>query len=238
MEPRQAWDIWQHDHGYGDLMRNRSLGKEPEMESAKQLLRLVSEVYEPGMSMLDVGCGAAHFWRSLRRLDEDIRYCGVDFTLSYLQIAQEVWHSRPACTFVCGDTFALPFPADSFDIVSSVTVLQNLPEYQTPVRELFQTARKVLFMRLLLSEITHVIKRYEYPLNKDKTGPEYVYYNIWNTDEFIDYVYSLGASRVDVIPDEVNITLERTHPTSTYTYGDLQLNGNIVMTWKWVRVAK
>ena len=93
-------------------------------------------------------------------------------------------------------------------------------------------------MRLLLSDITHIIKRYEERPGNDKTGPEYVYYNIWNEGEFIDYLYSLGARQVDIVPDELNVILERTHPTSTYTYGDLQINGNIVMTWKWVRVFK
>ncbi len=228
----QLWEPWCKDQRYGDLMRRRALGEELEMESAKQLVRLMKDIYQPGMVILDVGCGAGHFIRTLKQLDGNLRYCGLDITQPYLGIAQQVWSSTPPCEFVCGNAFELPIKSDSCDIVTCVTVLQNLPEYHTPVRELFRVSREVMIIRLLLSDFTHIIKRYE------GHNSEFVYYNIWSTEELTDYVYDLGARQVDVLPDEFNVKLERTHSTSTYTYGDLQINGNIVMTWKWVRAFK
>ncbi len=228
----KPWQVWHNNRSYGDLMKRRALGEEPEMESAKQLMRLVGDIYRPGMTLLDIGCSTGHFIHSLRQLDNNLSYCGLDITLPYLSLAQQIWSATTRCKFVCGDVFELPIKSDSFDIVTCVTVLQNLPEYYAPVREMFRVCREQLILRLLLSDFTYAIKRFE------GHASEFVYYNIWSIEEFTKYLYGLGAHQVDVLPDEFNTKLERTHPTSTYTYGDLQINGNIVMTWKWVRAFK
>ena len=39
--------------------------KLPEMESAKQLRTLIKKIYRKGMSILDVGCAAGHYYHSL-----------------------------------------------------------------------------------------------------------------------------------------------------------------------------
>ena len=65
--------IWNRDKEYGDYFFKRATGQLEEMESSKALCGIISEFYEKGMSLLDVGCGAGHYLRSLRkRLDEDI----------------------------------------------------------------------------------------------------------------------------------------------------------------------
>ncbi len=157
-----SWNAWQHNQGYGDLMYRRALGIEPEMESAKQLVRLIRPFYRPGMTVLDVGCGGGHFVRSLRSIDPALAYTGMDFTDYYLALARQVWNGDPHIHFLQGDLFHIPAANNSFDMVTCVTVLQNLPEYRLPLAEMVRVSRKYVLMRLLLGEMTHVIKRYEH----------------------------------------------------------------------------
>lgn len=231
---KSTWDAWQGNRGYGDLMRRRALGVEPEMESAKELIRLLAPVYRPGMRVLDVGCGGGHFARSLRQLDAQVRYTGMDFTGYYLAVAEDVWRHTPHVQFIGGDAYRIPVEDASFDAVTCVTVLQNLPDYRQPVQELMRVSREVVLMRLLLGELTHVIHRFEKP----DAPRDFTYYNIWSSTELVGFLYQLGARRVDVLDERFGAQLAKTHPTSTYTYGDLQLNGNVLMTWKWVRVLR
>ncbi|RME58147.1 MAG: class I SAM-dependent methyltransferase, partial [Caldilineae bacterium] len=191
----RTWDAWRGNRKYGELMRRRALGMEPEMESAKQLVRLLEPSFRPGMHVLDVGCGAGHFVRSLKRLDPQVHYTGVDFTGYYLAVAQDVWQDDPRVRFICGDAFNLPVASGGFDVVTCVTVLQNLPDYRAPFQELLRASRRMVLVRMLLGEITHIIHRYENPRQPDA----FTYYNIWSTDEVVDFIKSQGARQVEVL---------------------------------------
>lgn len=231
---RRSWDTWHDDHSYIDLLRRRALGELPEMEAAKQMVTLLADTHKPGMSILDAGCGPGHFARSLMRLDPNLQYYGLDLTPPSLAAATEVWREQRSHRFFCGDVFAIPAQSESFDTVACVNLLLCLPEYQKPVEELFRVARHVVLIRLLLGDLTHITKRYE-----NAAAPEdFTYYNVYKTEDVVEHLRRLGASTVEVVPDEFNVALERTGPTSTYTHGDLQINGNVVMTWKWIRAIK
>lgn len=52
----------------------RAKGNLSEMESTKQLVKLVSEIYEPGMRVLDVGCNTGHYLRGLRKISSNLDY--------------------------------------------------------------------------------------------------------------------------------------------------------------------
>ena len=47
-------------------------------ESTKQLVQLVSQIYKPGMSVLDVGCNVGHYLLGLRKKFPTLDYTGVD----------------------------------------------------------------------------------------------------------------------------------------------------------------
>ena len=48
------------------------------MEASKQYLKLLKNI--KGYKILDFGCAAGHFYHSLKRIDKDINYCGLDAT--------------------------------------------------------------------------------------------------------------------------------------------------------------
>ena len=62
------WQQWGKRPECELTLADRANESLPEMESTKQLVSLVSEVYKPGMRILDVGCNVGHYLKSLRRV--------------------------------------------------------------------------------------------------------------------------------------------------------------------------
>ena len=70
------WRIWNKDDNVESRRSHvesrtyqRVTGELPEMESTKQLVDLISQVYASGMKILDVGCAAGHYYNGLKRID-------------------------------------------------------------------------------------------------------------------------------------------------------------------------
>lgn len=217
---------------YGEVMRKRATGELPEMAQVKQFMTLFRGSYKSGMNVLDVGCGAGHFFTALQKLDPNIVYHGVDIEPHYINIARDVWKGNPAASFSVGTTSALKkLDAESFDSFISYMVLPFMHDYKDALREYLRVTRRHGFLRLMLSDHTYIIKRYKW---KNKI----VYYNIYNQDEFIELCKENGARKVTIMEDDFKLDIPYANAWDTYTYGDLQLSGNIVLPWKIVHLEK
>lgn len=219
-------------------MRRRAIGLEPEMEQIKQLVKLLRRIPLQGKpKILDVGCGVGHFFPSLKRMNSNIVYYGVDISRHYVRIAKQIFEGERNFRIKTGDIFNLKFRDNSFDIVICYMVLPFIPAWRRAVRELVRVTKRHLFIRLLLSDFTYIIKIY-----KERHGPgaPYEFYNIYSEREFVEYLKKVGAKEVEVLEDECRIKLKKKKdlPFSTYTYGRLQIIGNIILTWKVVHVLK
>lgn len=54
------WRIWNKDDKVELRTYQRATGELPEMESAKQLARIIKPLYQKGNTVLDFGCAAGH----------------------------------------------------------------------------------------------------------------------------------------------------------------------------------
>lgn len=128
------------------------------MEAAKSVCQLLSELYQPGMKILDVGCGAGHYLRSFRqRIDPEIDYVGVDLTEHYIELARKAF--QPEDRFVVGDANDLEFEDDHFDIVMCSNMIPNLsPPPDRAIGELIRVAKKHVLIRALFSGIQTIVK--------------------------------------------------------------------------------
>src|SRR5438034_10610616 len=107
MAVKELWKNWDEEKHYGDLFYKRATGQSPEMESSKAAARLVKEFYKTGDTLLDAGCGAGHYLRSLRGIvDEDIKYSGIDPTAYYIEMAEKAWHG--SADFNVGSILDIP----------------------------------------------------------------------------------------------------------------------------------
>ncbi|MFA6106340.1 MAG: class I SAM-dependent methyltransferase [Patescibacteria group bacterium] len=195
------WKIWDQAAGYSDILYRRATGDLPEMESAKSLCQAVQPVYKKGMKILDVGCGAGHYLRSLRaRIDKDVNYTGVDQTKYSIALARKAFGG--AVPFFVGDIFNLKFTDNAFDLVMCNNVLLHLPPPPAKaIAELLRVAKRYVIIRTVFGQRNYLIKEVRMPgegsgqprlrspgkeelFNKDGEPLSYNFFNMY-TEEYL-----------------------------------------------------
>jgi len=114
----------------------------PPASPAEHCLRLVhlraydeAVAHAAGRDVLDVGCNTGY--GTVRFLPVARRVVGVDVSVRAIEAARRRAPSGQP-DFILSSGFALPFPDDSFDLVSSFQVLEHVPD---PIAYLRETAR-------------------------------------------------------------------------------------------------
>lgn len=93
-------------------------------------------------AMLDVGCGLGHWGRLLRPLlAPDARVWGIDPEPEWVTQAAERADQPGAYTYGTASADALPFPDDTFDMVTCQTVLIHVPDLAAALREMHRVLR-------------------------------------------------------------------------------------------------
>jgi len=126
-------DTYTHGHHESVLRSHRWRTAE---NSAGYLL----PVLEPGMSLLDVGCGPGTITLDLAARVAPGSTVGVDREASVVAEAQRLLDSSPISSveFRTGDVYGLEFGDESFDVVHAHQVLQHLTD---PVAALVEMRR-------------------------------------------------------------------------------------------------
>ena len=217
------------------------------MESTKQLVKLVSEVYKPGMGVLDVGCNVGHYLTGLRKKFQNLDYTGVDAYAYYIKQAKIAFENDPHAHFAVRDIFEPLYPTDPFDIVFCCNVILHLPDFRKPVTNLLSSTKKVCFIRTLLGDYTNIVKS---SLNNefDEEGNplDFWYLNTWNKEYFTDFITKLGW-KVELIDDEFNPSAIQTEyekvkmcrgDKGTRIVDKKQVVENVIFNWLWVKISK
>lgn len=107
---------------------------------------------EPGMRVLDVGCGSGEYVFRLGRQVKGIDFVGLDYDQGFVDLANERVAGRadalfepidPQNTYVFlqGDGLRLPFADGAFDAVISHTYLTAIPDYQGALAEMIRVCK-------------------------------------------------------------------------------------------------
>lgn len=253
MTNKDTWRIWDKRMDYGEILARRATGELPEMESSKALAALLKPLVRPGDSILDVGCGAGHYLRSLlREIDVPFSYTGADATQGYIDLARKAWTGHANARFEVADAFALPFADASFDLVFSSNLLLHLPSIRKPVAEMVRVAKRHALMRTPGADrcfrIQEVLGDNSPDLFEDSGEPKrFYYFNLYSPGYLEAVAKDLpGVSQAWVEKDEAfdpaAIQAEAQRPGSpantTRLVGGFQANGPILMDWKVLRVDK
>ena len=93
------------------------------------------------LRILDVACGTGHFLRMLgAALPTEARFFGLDLSPHYIARAREVLPRDMDVSLVCDNAEKLPFQDASFDVVTSVFLLHEIP-VEVRARVLAEAAR-------------------------------------------------------------------------------------------------
>lgn len=258
----EKWRVWDSEIEYGQLLYKRATGELPEMESSKATARYVKTFISPGDRILDVGCGAGHYLRSLRReIDMPFDYTGVDATAHYIELARLAWENVEGVHFHKADVFSLPFQDGEFDIVISCNLLLHLPSIKVPLYELVRVSKKFIFVRTLVGERSFRIQEVYGPDThpssfagspneeefEDSGEPKgFHFYNIYSESYIRKLLLKISdVASAEIYPDnqyETNAIIEAGEqyraPDATRMIDHWQVNGYILQPWCFVKVAK
>ena len=241
------WQYWKEAKYYQQELRQRALGELPEMESAKCVSEHVAEVFQPGDSVLDAGCGAGHYLLSLRKcLRGDFAYTGVDITPQHVADAQTIFSEWPNVSFQAGDIRRLPFKDKEFAITICANTIPHMPQAAMALRELARVTRNHLFVRMLVgNEILITKKAYSDTLDEQGEPVEFAYVNIY-TEKFVIESSGAPARNVTFLADRFDpARIERHYERHRHAAGDnratrvvegLQFKGCLLLPWKIARL--
>src|SRR4051812_10841521 len=106
----------------------------------RKLIRLAAP--RAGERALDVCCGTGDV--SFGFAAKGVQTIGLDFSQAMLSVAQTRSRSGPSngahLSFVQGDAQNLPYPDNSFDIVTVSYGLRNLTDWKAGLREMYRVA--------------------------------------------------------------------------------------------------
>jgi len=250
------WKVWDNYNKYAELLYKRAIGEAEEMESAKVFCNILSRYYVAGMSILDVGCGAGHYLRSLKeRVDKQINYTGVDSTESHILLAKKAFHNKKQ--FFVDDIFNLQFENDTYDIVMCNNVLLHLPPPPTiPLSELIRVAQKHVIIRTTFGVRNYIIKeirnsdeldgsclKEDNLISPDGEVHAYNFFNLYSEKYIREIINSVAPG---VIVNIENEKVQEIFDNNKYIIGDtatkivngMQVSGNIILDWRFIIISK
>jgi demethylmenaquinone methyltransferase/2-methoxy-6-polyprenyl-1,4-benzoquinol methylase len=102
-----------------------------------RLVRLAAP--SSGMLALDLATGTGDIAFLLH--DREVRTIGLDVTRRMIDLARAKRAGLRVPAFLVGDMMALPFPAGSFDVVTTGYGLRNVPDLGTAIDEMYRVLR-------------------------------------------------------------------------------------------------
>jgi ubiquinone/menaquinone biosynthesis C-methylase UbiE len=256
MSQKELWKNWDEEKHYGDLFYKRATGQSPEMQSSGAASRVIKEFYTGKETLLDVGCGAGHYLKSLRNIvAEDIKYTGVDPTAYYIELAQKAYNG--SADFKVGSIFDIPFEDNSFDIVMCNNVVMHLPpeNIKKAFDELMRVARKKIVVRAMFGIRNYIVREiltgndlepgsldkivYE---DFDLTNSKFRYFNSYTQDFYEQMIQKDNKVSIEIRPDrdwkQFDNIPDAKIETATKTLADYQVSGNIILDWRFILIDK
>jgi SAM-dependent methyltransferase len=101
----------------------------------------------PGLTLLDIPCGAGVEYEGLLRDKTPVRYIGMDKSDSMVAVMRDRFHDVDVRS---GDIEHVPLPARSVDVVLCRHILEHLADYRRAVTEAIRVSRRHVFIILFL----------------------------------------------------------------------------------------
>lgn len=96
---------------------------------------------QPGVQVLDLCCGTGDMALALRRQGPQAEITGADFSHTMLVLASKKKSGGRSIQWIEADALQLPFPDQSFDLVTSAFGFRNLADYDAGLREIRRVLR-------------------------------------------------------------------------------------------------
>jgi ubiquinone/menaquinone biosynthesis C-methylase UbiE len=135
-------------------------------------------------SILDVGCGEGFTLERLRKQKIGEKLEGVDFLKTAIEIGRKL---HPKVTLKEGTIYALPYKANSFDLVICSEVLEHLEHPDKALEELHRVTKKYVALSVP-NEPTFMVSNFLRGKNWSRWGNDIEHINHWSTRKFSKFV--------------------------------------------------
>ena len=252
---------------YISLMKARASGKLPEMGSALRVAGLIQERASRfsdrsrPVDLLDVGCAAGHYLRTLIRQGLPIsRYVGLEIDPGMLIAAREVWAGEITAgvvEFVNQDLEQFR-SKETFDFVICVNAFMYFASAKRALTNLLQATRSHLIIRSYFADANYRIMRGQTTRNHDKAqlaeidafdeDGNLLSFDYWNIYSFT-YMETLVASlcpqaRLEWIDDKNLLTsieeerdLNIQKRGATEVLGEHEVSYPFILPWKYLSIS-
>ena len=188
--PTQPNSIWAYSKLFAELSIGRASGEASEMDSVRQTTEILRGRVEPGASVLDVGSGAGHLWRSLRQLG--LEYYGIDYEEHIVEIGRR-YLSREGLPQSRLRPLALErLPrGERYDVVVSLSALLYFPAFHEPLELMARAADRLLVIRSLFGDRTEVRWLPDILLDAGFQDMR-AYFNVFARDDVVQFLTEEG----------------------------------------------
>lgn len=186
------YDIWRHSKAVHDLYERRARNEVEEMTCAAQAAEILADMARPGESVLDAGCGAGHFFHSLKARELALLYLGFDANAEFIAMGRSALapHGVTADRLM---TMRLEDFDGAVDHVVCMNVLTYLDNFHRPLERLLRAARRSVILR---ESMRDGAAQYRY-VRDDFLDPGIdlkVHVNIYDRREIIAFIEGEGFS--------------------------------------------
>lgn len=169
---------------------------------------------QPQFTILDVGCGGGRTVSKLAALTTQGKVFGVDFSADSVAFSQKTNSASVQAGLVeirQASVSQLPFPDNTFDLITAVETHFWWPDLATDIRELFRTTKprgQVAIIAEVYKGANSLVSRLAEKYS-DRTGMK-----LLTPDEHRDLLTAAGFSniQIDAQPDKGWITVTGTKP--------------------------
>lgn len=238
----------------------RAVGLSPEMETSKAIANILKKKVNIGNSILDVGCGSGHYYRSLKnRIKKPFFYTGVDPYKIFLDKAKLAWKNDKNVNFKLGNIYKIPFKKNAFDISISCNVFIHLHDVIKPLKEIIRVTKKTVILRTVLYDVSYKIQlvynnkwwkgtnvKPEDEFDKKGNPRAFSYFNILSFDYLKSSIKKIDPNvKIEIIKDNFfnkNIIMKsiktEKRPLATTIVGNEQMSGCIQQPHYFVIITK
>ena len=152
----------------------------------KSLIKYLLSRYDRARTILEVGSGTGYFSHWMEGLGYEI------YALDISRVM--IWEANRNHRLTCiqGDTMALPFPSQSFDLIVMITTLEFISEPIQALSEAFRVARQGLILGVINK---HSLLGWRY---RQKDGPIWSVAKLYTPRELIRLVSGFTSEQDDI----------------------------------------
>ncbi|MEW6263507.1 MAG: class I SAM-dependent methyltransferase [Thermodesulfobacteriota bacterium] len=205
MIPDPAFNIWEHSANIRDLYARRARGEE-EMDAAAQAVRILGPYLEPGMTLLDAGCGSGYYYWSFQRRGWNIEYNGLDYSPTLIEIGRR-WMPLAGLDPGRLRVMAIEDLDERYDAVICFNTLPWCPDFRRPLESLCRGAKRYLLLRTSLADRT--VYRWE-PDGYLDEGFNHLkaYWNTYAESDVISFMEEMGFETEPIVDDRTQGRME------------------------------